>query len=168
MELVEVGYVARAHGIRGEVRVVCHNPDSTLLLDVPRITIAGAVYEVARARAARGACLLALVGVDDRTRAEALRGRAVEVERELLPLDDDDVLLAELVGLATRLPDGTPWGEVVAVELGPQDRLVIHHGDVERLLPVVDAYILDIDLEGGHMVVDPPDGWPEASLGRRR
>lgn len=167
MELVEVGYVARAHGIRGELRVVCHNPESNALAEVPRIHIGGTAYEVAAVRPVSGAYLVELAGLRDRNLAEGMRGQVVLVERALLDLDDDDVLLAELVGMTVTLADGTAWGEVVAIEVGPQDRLVIHHGDTERLLPVVDAYIVDVDPEAGALVVDPPEGWPEAPIRRR-
>jgi ribosomal 30S subunit maturation factor RimM len=38
---------------------------------------------------------------------------------------------------------------------------VIHDGDVERLLPIVDAFVTGIDLEAGVVTVDPPDDLPE-------
>jgi 16S rRNA processing protein RimM len=167
-DTVEVGYVARAHGIRGELRVVAHNPDSSLIADVPRLVIGDESFEVEAARPVKGAYLVRLAGLRDRNRAEALRGLTVSVDRDLVPLDDGELLLQDLVGLQVVRAGGEPWGEVVGVELGPQDRLVIHHGEVERLLPVVDAYIVDIDLDGGVIEVDPPDGWPEAPARRSR
>ncbi|HEV7554241.1 MAG TPA: hypothetical protein VGO00_02235, partial [Kofleriaceae bacterium] len=57
--------------------------------------------------------------------------------------------------------DGTAWGSIAAVDAGVQDLLVIHHGDIERLLPLVDAFVVAIDLEAGTVTVDPPDGLPE-------
>ena len=108
-----------------------------------------------------GAYLLALDGLTDRDVAAGLRGRHIEVERDELDLDDDEVLLSDLVGCKVELPDGAPWGEIVAVELGFQDRLVIHHDGKERLLPVVDPFVKEIDLEHARVVVDPPEGLPE-------
>jgi 16S rRNA processing protein RimM len=103
--------------------------------------------------------------VTDRDVAEDLRGSSVEVDRALVA-DDDDVLLTDLVGLRVELEDGTAWGEIVGVDLGPQDRLVIHHGDVERQLPLVDAFVLSVDLEAGRVIVAPPDGLPEEPIAR--
>ena len=101
-------------------------------------------------------------GIATRTEAEALRGQQVEVDREALELDDDDVLLADLVGCAVRRVDGTPWGEIAAVNAGEmQDLLVIHDGDVERMLPLVDAFVKAIDLDARVVTVDPPDELPE-------
>ena len=163
---IEVGYVARAHGVRGEVAVVPLVPGSTSVGEVDAVWIGGRRYAVAKARPVNDGYLLVLDGVTDRDVAAALRGQAVEVDRDDLDLEDDDVLLADLVGCKVVTADGVSWGEVVAIELGPQDRLVIHDVDarVERLLPVVDAFLADIDLEGAVITITPPDGIPEDPL----
>ncbi len=160
-ERVEIGYVARAHGIRGEVAVVAHDPESSALAELPTLWIRGRSYEVEHARGTPKAFLIALVGVDDRNAAEALRGATVEVEREDLALGDDDVLLQDLIGCRAVRLDGSPWGEVVGLDLGPQVRLVIRDGAVERWLPLVDALVPTIDLPNKTITVDPPDGLPE-------
>jgi len=161
---VEIGVVARAHGIRGEVRVHLHNPASTALEVAESVFVGERELAIESARPVPGAYLLALEGIADRDAAEALRGRPVSVLRGELELDDGEVLLADLVGCRVELPDGRPWGVVSALELGAQDRLVIRDGEVERQLPVVDAFVLEIDVEGRRIVVDPPADLPEEKL----
>jgi 16S rRNA processing protein RimM len=160
---VEVAHVARAHGIRGEVLAVPIVDGSTTLAGVDAVWIGGHRHPLTRARPTPAGYLLALADVDDRDVAAALRGQTVEVERAALELDDDDVLLADLVGCQVFTADGDGWGEVAAIELGPQDRLVIRDqaAKIERLLPVVDAFLLDIDLDSRVITVTPPDGIPE-------
>lgn len=168
-ERVEVATIAKAHGIRGEVLAVSIDPSSETLGDVEHVWIGDRRYAVVSARPVGGAYLLAVEGITDRDAAAALRGQVVAVARDQLDLDEDDVLYADLVGCACQLPDGRPWGTIVAIELGPQDRLVIHDdqhedgspGAVERLLPLVDAFIADVDRERRIVVVTPPDGIPE-------
>ena len=41
-----------------------------------------------------------------------------------------------------------------------QDLLVIHDGELERLLPLVDEFVKVIDLSAGVVTVDTPDGLP--------
>jgi 16S rRNA processing protein RimM len=158
---VEIGVVSKAHGIRGEVVVMLHDAASTALDDVEIVFVAGVARKVVQARNTGGAYLLLVEGIGDRDAAAALRGAVVEVDRDDLELGDDEVLLADLVGCTCVLEDGTAWGEIVAVEMGMQDRLVIRDGNVERQLPVVDAFIADIDLERGIVTVTPPEGLPE-------
>lgn len=162
---IEIGGVARAHGIRGEVVIVTHDPASETLAKVERIYIDGAPRRVLAARGTHRGWLVLLEGCPTRNDAEALRGRPVEVERADLELEAGDVLLHDLVGCAVRLPDGAPWGVVAAIDTVPgglQDRLVIHDGAVERMLPLVDQFVTAIDLDARVVTVDPPAGLPES------
>jgi 16S rRNA processing protein RimM len=160
---IEIGGIARAHGIRGEVVIVTHDPDSTTLAEVETVWIGGQARRIVGARATHRGWLVQLEGVATRNDAEALRGQPVEVDREALALAEDDVLLEDLVGCAVRRTDGAPWGTIAAVQPGElQDLLVIHDGEVERLLPLVDAFVTDIDLDAGVVTVDPPEGLPES------
>lgn len=167
-DLVEIGYVVRAHGVRGELRVVCHNPDSTALSTADNVDIGGRRFVIATVRPVKDAFLLALEGLTDRTRAEALRGQPVSVARGALQLDDDEFLLADLIGCEAVLESGEPYGTVIAVEPGPQDRLVIADGDIERLLPLVAELVPEVDFERSRIVVAPPPGLPESRRRERR
>jgi 16S rRNA processing protein RimM len=160
---VEIGFVAKAHGIRGEIVVGLHDPASTALAQAREIFLAGTAYAVVGVRHGNHGPLVALAGVADRTAAEALKGRPVEVARDLVA-GPDDILYDDLVGFTVELPDGTSWGTVVALELGAQDRLVIQDGQVERLLPIVDDLIQEIDADGERIVVTPPDDWPSSPV----
>jgi 16S rRNA processing protein RimM len=164
---VEVAYVSRAHGIRGEILAVPIVDGSTTLADAEAIWLAGRRYDVERARPTPDGFLLALAGVTDRDVAATLRGKTIEVERAQLELGEDEVLLADLVGCKVFTVDGDGWGEVAAIELGPQDRLVVRDREakLERLLPVVDAFLVDIDLETRVITVAPPDDFPADPLG---
>jgi 16S rRNA processing protein RimM len=80
-----------------------------------------------------------------------------------LQLDEEDVLLADLIGCTVRRPDGSTWGTVAHVHSHEfQDMLVIHDGEIERLLPLVDEFVTQIDLDERVVHVDPPEGLPES------
>jgi len=157
---IEIGRIARAHGIRGEVVIVTHDPASDVLADLETIWVAGVERRVVEARGTHRGWLVQFEGVATRNDAEALRGQTVEVDRAALALGDDDILLDDLVGCQVKLVDGTPWGTIRSVDGGMQDLLVIHDGELERLLPLVDEFVKTIDLESGVVTVDPPDGLP--------
>jgi 16S rRNA processing protein RimM len=160
---IEIGGVARAHGIKGEVVIVTHDPDSTTLGEVETIFVAGVAMTITNARDTHRGWLVALAGVATRNDAELLQGKPVEVERTQLQLDEDDVLLADLIGCTVRRPDGSTWGTVAHVDSSEfQDMLVIHDGDIERLLPLVDEFVTQIDLDERVVHVDPPEGLPES------
>jgi 16S rRNA processing protein RimM len=166
---LEIGGIARAHGIRGEVVIVTHDPDSTILGRVETIWVAGTERRITNARDTQKGWLVQLDGVVTRNDAEALRGKQVEVDRAMLELGEGEVLLHDLIGCAVRRVDGSPYGTVVAIEHGSQqDRLVIHDGELERELPLVDVFVTSIDLAARVVTVDPPDGLPENKRPQKR
>lgn len=161
---IEIGGVARAHGIAGEIVVVTHDPESTVLESAAELWLAGHGHRILRARGTQRGWLVLLEGITTRTQAEALRGATVEVARELVPLEPGEFLLDDLIGCQVVLADGRPWGVVAGIELDFQDRMVIHDGGMERLLPVVPECVVEVDLEAGKVVVDPPEGIPEMRI----
>jgi 16S rRNA processing protein RimM len=158
---IEIGRIARAHGIRGEVVIVTHDRESDLIDGLETLWVGGVERRVVVARGTHRGWLVLFEGFVTRNDAETLRGQIVEVDREALALGEDDVLLSDLIGCRVQRIDGAAWGTIHAVETGMQDLLVIHDGDLERLLPLVDEFVTGIDLDAGVVTVDPPDGLPE-------
>ncbi len=160
-----VGRIGRPHGVRGEatVEVRTDDPDlrfrpGTVVRTVPAergpLSITGARWH-------REVLLLAFEGYDSREEVETLRDTLLEVPVADLPaLEDPDTWYDhQLVGLAARLPDGTPLGEVTAVRHEGADLLVVHRPDAgELLVPFVSAIVPTVDVAGGVVVVDPPEG----------
>ena len=161
---VEIGVVARAHGLRGEVAIATHVEGSQTLSEVTQVWVGGTKRTITQARETPKGWLVAFEGVATRNDAELLRGQVVEVDRELLDLAEGEILLSDLVGCRVVRADGTPWGTVHAIDAGIQDRLVIHDGRVERMVPIVDELVTSIDLEAGVVTVDVPADWPEAPI----
>lgn len=147
---LEVGRIAKAHGLNGEVNVVLVtnrterlDRGSVLHSDVGELT-------VATSRRHGDRWLVRFVGHDDRSAAEALRGLALLAE----PLDDPDELwVHELVGCRVQSADGLDRGVVTAVQDNPAaDLLVLDSGS---LVPVV--FVVDGPSDGV-VFVDVPDG----------
>lgn len=164
-DTVVVGRIGRPHGVRGEVTVEVRTDDPDLrfapgavLLTEPAgrgpLTVAGRRWH-------REVLLLQLEGVDSRETAEDLRNTELHVPVADLPeLDDPDVFYDhQLVGLTARLPDGAVLGEVAAVRHEGAEILVLRPaGGGELLVPFVTAIVPTVDLAGGFLVVDPPEG----------
>lgn len=153
MERLAVGKVARAHGVRGRVLIAPYSADSESLGKVRRLWLGGREFEVARAEQANLGWLLALRGVDDRERADALRGQEVEVDRaELPPAGAHEIYAVDLVGCEVVDQQGTPRGVVEDLEeAGPQDLLRLSGG---ALVPMG----LVKEMNGRQIVIDAPEG----------
>ena len=164
-DTVVVGRIGRPHGVRGEVTVEVRTDDPDLRF-APGAVLRTAPADrgpltVAGRRWHREVLLLAIDGVDSREAAEELRNTELHVPVAELPaLEDPDVYYDhQLVGLTARLPDGTELGTVSAVRHEGADLLVVRRVEGgELLVPFVTAIVPTVDVPGGVVVVDPPEG----------
>lgn len=165
-EAFEFGYVARAHGLKGELIVRLHDPLSTVLDDVRRLCArdkGGREVEHRISRARRGApgeYLVFLEGIDTRAAAEALRGSTLLAFRvDLPPCSSGEYFQGDIVGLEARTPEGVVLGRVEGLfEGGGVPNLVISGGPSgELMVPFVDEFVLEIDLEARVVVVRLPE-----------
>jgi len=156
LPLVAVGRIARAHGVRGECRIKLYNEDSEALRAGGEVQLRAdggdpKPFKIERARWAQGGALVKLKGLDDRDRVAALRGAEVLVDSALLPaLEDDQCYAFQLVGCTVvDDADGSTLGRVVAVDPSPAHELLrIEQAGREWLLPFVDAYVIEVDVDG--------------------
>ena len=74
---IEIGGVARAHGIRGEIVIFTHDPDSETLGNVTAIFVGGVERTITNARDTHRGWLVAIEGVTTRNEAELLQGKPV-------------------------------------------------------------------------------------------
>lgn len=177
---IQVGVVARPHGIRGELGIDTHADSPSYFDRGARLRLAPAAdagrgrdHVVRAAREHKGRILVTFEDVPDRTAAEALRGLAVWVRAEdLPPPDPDDVYLHELPGLRVRLagaavsdPDLGVIEDVLDAG-GAELWRIRDRAGREILFPAVDALVPAIDLDAGLVIIDPPPGLLELYQGK--
>jgi 16S rRNA processing protein RimM len=162
-DLIIVGEVTRAHGVRGAVRVfpVTDFPEHLLALD-RAVLVSGAMVRpvnVQQSEAAGRFVLMKFTGIDTPEEAERLRGATVQIPaREAVPLPPGQFYTFQVIGLEVRTPEGTPIGRVVdIIRTGSNDVYVVRPpAGAEILLPAVDSVIQEIDLDAGRLVARPP------------
>jgi 16S rRNA processing protein RimM len=164
---IELGVIAKPHGVQGELRVHPFNPDSTLLEELGEIFLLGedaenpALVEIESTRKGPKALLMRLAGVRSREDADGLRGYRLCVPREALPpLDEGEYYHADLIGLQAFVGNEA-IGEVSDVIDYPSAeclRIERPGGYIE--VPMLDRWLDRIDLEGGrvhlHELTDIP------------
>jgi 16S rRNA processing protein RimM len=158
---IEVGRVARAHGVRGELVIEVRAAQvrdwesaSTLWLGEegdPR-TIAGVRFH-------RGRWILRLAGVDDRNAAEALAGLRVRVTPAPRPAGRA-YANAELIGCDVLADTGEALGRVTEIIVTGANDVLVVVGDTgaEILLPDIPDCILNVDHEARRVRVHVMDG----------
>ena len=153
-----VGYVGRAHGVRGEVWVSVPKRTAVPPLEDVKHVFLGAGRKLRAMRSFRfhrGGILLMLEGCDDRTAADALRGQQVSIpilEQHSLKLNE--YFVEDLVGMNVRTEHGENLGELVQVlPTGANDVYRVVGVEGELLLPAITTVIRSVDVDNGEMVV---------------
>ena len=167
-EMVTVGAVLRAHGLRGEVLVAADsdNPDRFGAGAELFAEVGGRLrrLEVATSRPHRGMRLVRFADVADRDGAEALRGAALVVTEDQVPAaGDGDFYYFQLVGCRVvdrKLGDLGEVVEVVEDGGGVLLEVAAGPGDGGRsvLVPFANALLPEIDVGRRLIGSDLPEG----------
>ncbi|GES53355.1 16S rRNA processing protein RimM [Rhizobium sp. ERR 1071] len=153
--------IGAAQGLRGEVRARAYTSDPTALGDYGHLhSMDGRSFEVLEIREAKNVVIVRFRGINDRNAAEALNGLELYIERDHLPddeLDDDEFFYTDLEGLEAVDDQGVGYGTVSGIyDFGAGDLLELKGpGKRPVLIPFSEAAVLEIDLEGGKILIDP-------------
>lgn len=170
---IRIGRITRAHGVTGALEVKPDWEESRSLLAAREVVLesesgALASFAVQSSRRTPKGVLLQLEGIGDRDAAEARRGNAVRVRRDLLPkLAEGEYYLCDLVGAEVESPEG-PLGRVVEVQMYPSvDAIVIEAPDGERYeQPLLDEWLGRVDVAARRVVLTSRDGLIDAPRAR--
>ena len=186
-ELIIVGRVRKAHGIRGELVVEPITDEPDAVFAPGRRVFAGTVagdpskdrreLHVASASEFKGGLIVHFEEIADRTVADTWRDRYFLVPAdELAPLGDDEIYIHELPGMRVELESGEAVGTVVATYELPQGLTL----EVERpedaapaageakpseskarastVLVPYDRVVTNVDRGARRITIDPPLG----------
>jgi 16S rRNA processing protein RimM len=167
-DVVLVGQIAKAHGLKGEVVVDVWSdaPDRFVAgstLTARAVTGGARRLVVAESRPFNRRLIVRFAGVEDRAGADALRGLELTIHRsQAAPLAEGRHYRFELLGLRVRTIAGRALGSVADVfATGSNDVIVVRGEAGEMLLPALPGVILEIAVDRGELVVEVPPGLPE-------
>lgn len=166
-DLYDVGRVIKPFGRHGEVSVECFSGDPERFAHVERVFAqaprqkAHQVLELESARPHKGMALVGFVGIESIDDAETLRGFMLRLPREeLMPLDEGEYFLFDLLDCAVFNRDGDPLGTITAFDdNGPQ--LLLELTDPQGRsaeIPFVDAFFPEVDVKAKRMTLTPIQG----------
>ena len=152
---LEAGQIVNTHGIRGEVKIVpwCDSPE--FLCGFDTLYIDEAPVRLRAARPHKGNVLAALEGVDTVEGAMALKGKTVHIDRADVTLPEGRHFLADLIGLRVVDADsGAELGVLTEVLTPPAHQVYVVKGPQgERLIPAVEEFIVETNVDGGYLRV---------------
>ena len=165
-EWVCLAVVGAPKGVKGAVRLTCftEKPENVASYGPLHAGPGGPKlpFRIVE-RTKKEQVVVAVEGVADRDAAAALTGTRLYLRRADLPApdDEDEYYFHDLIGLDVHHVDGRELGTVKAVQdYGAGTLLEIMPAGARAtvLLPFTRDAVPSVDIEGGRLVADPPDG----------
>ncbi len=168
-DLIQIGKIVGAHGIRGAVKVHSFSDSGDCFSQFSDLIIVSADgrklgYRVEWSKPHKNGMRLGIKEIASRNQAEAMVGCGIFIARTSLPpLDEDTNYWVDLIGMAVYDTDDQHIGNIVdIIPTGANDVYVVktRQGQAvdEILLPATASVVLDVDVPGKRMRVDVPDG----------
>jgi len=166
---LRVARLVKAHGLKGGVKLELYTdapelrftPGAVFKVQVPTDSPwFGKTIRLVSIREINSHPVAFFEGVEERSVAEGLVKAILWVEHDPAeaPAEKDAWFDHQLVGMSV-VRDGAQVGVVVRVEHFPaQDLLVIDRDGTEVLVPFVQAFVPEVDVEKGVITITPPGG----------
>ena len=158
--MVCLGYVSGYFGVKGEIRVFLHNPESSFLFKKRRVHLRspeGPIREdFLRVRTGAGKKIIGrLDSCRSREEAEQLKGTQIFFPKaHLPPLKDGEWYLHQLLGMKVHTESGELLGRIVEVMQGESEIWVLENEENIYYVPNTDDDIVSVSLEYGVIVPD--------------
>ncbi len=154
-KFLEAGQIVNTHGIRGEVKIVpwCDTPEFLCGFDV--LYLGETPVSVESARVHKSNVIAKLAGVDDVNAAMRLKNQIVSIDRSNVTLPEGRHVLADLIGLEVRdAGSGAVLGSITDVLTLPANEVYVVRGNgTEYMIPAVEEFLAETNLEGGYVRV---------------
>lgn len=164
-EFIAIGYIQKAHGIRGQVTVkplTDYPPRFKELKSVivePRNGLKKQM-QISEVSVRENAIYLGFEDVSSREEAEALKGATLYVPlEEVRALEEGNFYHFEVIGFVVKTTGGRNLGRVEDVlDLPANAVFVVKNQEKEYLIPLIKDVVKKIHKEAGEIIIEPIEG----------
>ncbi|MCF0106454.1 MAG: 16S rRNA processing protein RimM [Holdemanella sp.] len=160
--MVKVATIINTHGLKGECKLYLFTDDVNACFSKNQMLYLsdGKKMKVLGFRMQKGFGYAKFEGIDSIDQAELLKTEVLYInEKELPELEEDEFYYHELMGCTVFNEKKEELGNVVDIlETGANLVLRIKKGKDSFLMPFVDAFVLDVDIEGKMMTIKEMEG----------
>ena len=168
---ISCGRFGRPHGVRGAIRLWCHNPQTDLLKVDAQIHVGSSPtqlksYTIISIRKDAKSHILSLKEIQSRQEITLLTHQEWFTQRDSFEdLDEDEVYLVDLIGMEGRFDDGRSLGQVKdIIDTGASEILIFQGPLGEIMVPYVGVFVANVDLDERLILINLVDGLIEGGL----
>ena len=163
-DLIELGVITKAHGIKGQVTIKPFGDDPLALNQYGPLRDPSGQHTFTIKKLQlnnKGLLVASLKEIKDRNDAEAAKGTILCIERDKLPEPEiDEFYYSDLINLEARLENGDPFGKIIDVmDFGAGDLLEILPQNSQKSMYLVfnEENVPTLHIKDGYIIVSPPD-----------
>tara|TARA_B100000212_G_scaffold198350_2_gene149659 strand:- start:4183 stop:4692 length:510 start_codon:yes stop_codon:yes gene_type:complete len=84
--LIEIGLIVKPHGLKGELKIKLHSPESNLILNIDKIYVDNQIFKIDYSKKVSNGILIKFVSKNTRNSIEDLIGKKLFVNKDIIPL----------------------------------------------------------------------------------
>lgn len=162
LDRIRIGEIVNVHGVKGALKVLPLTDNPVRFCSLAEVELVAKhggtpeTYKVLSASVSGNMVLLRLSGIDDRNKAERLRGMFIELARDkAVKLPSDSYFIGDLIGCAVIEESGETLGKLTDVQAtGANDIYEITGSNKKTMwLPAIGDVIRNVDVEKGEITV---------------
>ena len=160
LEFITIGHILSPWGTKGKLKVEVitdfpqrFTPCSKVYINHQPLTIDSIEWHQRQA-------IIKLNTIDSIEAAQRLRGQPIEIHHsQLYSLPPEQYYHFQIIGLEVWTTEGELLGNITEIlTADSNDNYVIQGAKGEILIPAIDDVIKSVDLNQGHMVIEPIQG----------
>lgn len=159
-----VGIITSVKGLKGELKLTEKSAEYNYLEAGDNVYVEG-VFEtlnIEKIREVKNSLFIQLSGINTIERAKELVGKNLYIDESMKKQPEDDYYSEDLMNLEVYNENGEYLGEVVDVlDNSVQYILTIRKESKEWMLPFVDAFVKDIQIDNKKIIVEIIEGMIE-------
>lgn len=164
MEKIKIGQVVNVVGLKGELKVYHYSDYKERFEELSEIYLDQRQVKIEGVRYMKEMVILKLEGISDRTEAEKHKGKDIFIDKQdVRVLPEDTYYIFDLIGLSVQDESGAVLGTLCdVIQNSSQDIYEIEKEDGKKfMIPAVEEFILNIDIENRVMTVKLIEGLME-------
>ncbi len=158
-ELSKIGFISKAHGIKGEVFIKIFDKEDSYLNKEVKLVIKNEAYTIENLRRSKDGLIVKLKNVNTRNDSETFRGLEVFIDTCIFKtVEGEKFYLNQLKGFEVYSTKDLKGKVVGFSETAAHDLLVVEvslGGEVE--IPYVEAFIKEVDKKNKKITVNCPE-----------
>lgn len=144
-DIIQVATLGKAQGIKGEMKINLIGGDADKFAKYEKITVGENEFVVESFKTLTNGNFIKLKGVNDRNTAEKLTNSNVYVNKSLVPRDDDEYFIADLIGCSVLVGDNNLGVLSDVLQTGSADVYVVK-ADKPFMFPALKKVLKKIDI----------------------